>query len=520
MKKREWAVLASFMALTLLLRLGTFARSVIDFDESYFLLMGRSLLRGEIPYTTISSHDPIGTAVLFAVAQVIFGQSVLAIRILTMLAATLECFLLYRLGSVVLDQHGATVGVIAGTLYAFFTVTNLGLAAHRELFLAPCVTCAIYWLLTGAPRPSATRLIGAGLALGLALQLKYLYVFEFAAVGLIATGMTISESRGARRELVPNLLKTYALLAIGPLLVIGLVGIYFALNSHWPDFVETNFRSAAIYAGSEPFLWPDFIRRLIQQIRFNSLIWLGVILTPLYLTFSADISRTERRVLLCGLVWFLLALAGTCVTKRFFEHYYLQLVAPASLVTATVITGVLGRRDGWSRAKYALALALILAPPLLGLGYQPMFDTLAVTYRSYLHGQPPPADGPRSVAAYLQTRIKPEDYLYVADYEPIVNYMVDAKIPTKYAFSIYLTDQVFTREGIDQVGELRKIFDKRPLYVIKQSPPSLDFVNPPFAVELERQLTQDYMLETTFPAIASFTARPITVEIYRLRSRP
>ncbi len=519
MKKRDWIVLVGFFALALLLRFGAFFKSVIDFDESFFLLMGRSLLRGEIPYTTISSHDPIGTAALFALAQRVLGQSVLTIRILTWLAAALEGFLLYRLGAAALGKRGATIGTIAGTLYIFFTLINLGLAAHRELFLAPCVTFAVIMLVTGAPpRPRPARLLLAGLAMGVALQLKYMYVFECAAVFLMATGVAISERRGNVRESLPALLKSYALLAIGPLLLVGLAGAYMTLHGHWADFVEANFRSAVTYAGTEPFVWSDFIRRLIFQIRINILIWLGFFLTPFYLAVVKEVDREERSTLLYGLTWFVLAFVGTCISKRYFEHYYLQLVAPASLLTATVIVGLLRPVAAQGQARYALALTLILAGPLLTLGYPPLYDSAALVYRHYLAGQALPVDGPKAVSAYLQGRMKPDDYLYVADYEPIVNYWVDARIPTKYAFSIYLTDQVFAREGIDQLGELQRIFEKRPLYVVKQTLPSRDFNNPPFAAELERRLAQDYRLEITFPAVDTFTGRDITVEMYRLRS--
>ncbi len=342
MKKRDWAILTGFLGLTLLLRFGTFFKSVIDFDESYFLLLGRSLLRGEIPYTALWEHSPVGGLALFALIQAVFGQSVLAIRIATWLAVALESFLLYRLGSVAIRQRGATIGVIAGTLYAFFTVINLGLAAHREIFLAPCVTLAVYMMMSGAPpRPRPLRLLVAGLAMGFALQLKYMYVFEFAAVFLIATGVVISEHRGERLRVISPLLKSYVLLAIGPILLVSLAGAYFALNGHWANFIEANFRSAATYVEGEPFLWPDLIRRLITQIRFNTLIWLGVLLSPFYLAFVRDVDHEERRSLAYWLTWFLLALVGTCSTRRFFEHYYLQLVAPASLITAAVMIGVL-----------------------------------------------------------------------------------------------------------------------------------------------------------------------------------
>ena len=156
MKRRDWLILVGFLALTFVLRFSAFFETVIDWDETNFLLMGRDLLRGYAPYTTVYDHSPIGGTLLFALAQLIFGQTVLAIRILTWLAVALESFLLYRLGNL-LAPHAWAPGLIAGLLYAVFSLNNYGLGAHRELFFAPCITLAIYLLLSiPAPQPGVS----------------------------------------------------------------------------------------------------------------------------------------------------------------------------------------------------------------------------------------------------------------------------------------------------------------------------------------------------------------------------
>ena len=69
MKRRDWLILVGFLALTLVLRFSAFFETVIDWDETNFLLMGRDLLRGYAPYTTVYDHSPIGATLLFALAQ-------------------------------------------------------------------------------------------------------------------------------------------------------------------------------------------------------------------------------------------------------------------------------------------------------------------------------------------------------------------------------------------------------------------------------------------------------------------
>ncbi len=543
-KRRHWSlshrgfdglVLVGFLGLTLLLRLGTFHRTVIDWDESLYLLLGRSLLRGEIPYTTLFEHSPVGGFALFALIQALFGQTVLAIRLASWLAVAAESVLLCRLGCI-LWPRSAAVGLIAGALYAVFTLNNLGLAAHRELFLAPLVTFAVYLLLTIKGPLYGGRVFLAGLAMGCALQIKYMYVFECAAVLLIAMGVVLSRSRGSLRERTFALLKTYIVLGIGPTLLVILPAAYFAVIGHWAEFANANFRSAVAYAGSGPYTLAYLAQRLIWQARSNALIWLGAILSPFYLILARDNDGATRRNLLYFLGWFQMAVVGTSSTGRYWDHYYLQLVAPGSLLTAMLVVGVLAGVAG-DRVRYALGLVLLLIPPLWWIGYPPLLDSAAMLRSYYLRGVGPPADGPRIVADNLRSRVRPpadgprivadnlrsrvrpDDAIFVIDYEPIIYYLVDARIPTAYAFGSHLTNADYSAEGIDQPGEVRKAMDRQPAYVVMRSPRGDDFTNEQVSAELADRLTRDYTLETVLTVKDTFTNQEIAVQLYHLKAR-
>lgn len=223
-------------------------------DESTFLIMGREWLRGAVPYTTTWDHQPVGAAGSFALAQLVFGQSFVAIRVLTVLAVTAECLLLYGLGNR-LSRHGRIAGVVAATAYAVYSLNNLGLAAHRELFFAPLMTGAFYLWATrpdeaGSLRQRSMqgRLLGMGLLLGVGLQLKYLYALDCLALAIIvALDLLTARSQPDRLRRVPVALLT---LAAGPLLILGGLVLYYALIGQLGPYLEANFLSGATYAGS------------------------------------------------------------------------------------------------------------------------------------------------------------------------------------------------------------------------------------------------------------------------------
>jgi 4-amino-4-deoxy-L-arabinose transferase-like glycosyltransferase len=509
---RDLLVVSGFLALSLALRLGSFGRSVIDLDESFFLMLGRSLLRGEIPYTTIFEHSPMGGFALFAGIQVVFGQSVLAIRIAAWLGVGLASYLVYRLAKRI---AGGTeiAGLLAGLLYIVFTLYNLGLAAHREIFLAPLVAFAALMLIPERGRPGSWRILAAGIAMGCALQLKYMYVFEAAAVALMATAQILWDERRPARAMVLELMRAYALLAAPAVLIVGGEAAYFALAGHWQEFVIANFGSAAAYVENQPYSLAYLGRRLTWQTRTYTLVWLGAVLAPFYLLARPD--RVQRIRVACIVAWFVFALAGTMSTGRYWDHYYLQLVAPGSILTAVVLAGLLSAAPAGFRGYKAFVLLFALAP-LYTLVYPPALASVGLL-KDAARGQMPPADGPVLVSDYLKARLRPGEAVWVADYEPLVYYLVDPVVPTRYSFPMHLTNLDFGRLGIQQMAEFRRIMDTRPAYVVLQSPPSDDMTFPALKAELATRLATDYVLEKEIAANESFSGKPIAVQIYRLK---
>jgi 4-amino-4-deoxy-L-arabinose transferase-like glycosyltransferase len=100
--------------------------------------MADSLKNGHLPYTEIWDNKPPGIYFIFALSLLIFGNSVISIRIAACLAVAITCYLLYRMGFF-LDAPKNRVGLLAGSFYAVFSTTNGGLASNTEIFFAPFV---------------------------------------------------------------------------------------------------------------------------------------------------------------------------------------------------------------------------------------------------------------------------------------------------------------------------------------------------------------------------------------------
>jgi len=495
-------------ALVLFLRLPALPLSVIDWDESVYLLMARGMLQGHAPYTLLWDHKPPGLYLLFALAQLVFGQTILAMRLLAVIMVTATSFLLWLYGRAVLGSRVS--GALAALFYALFSLSNGGLASNAEIMWAPFTAAAFLLLRTRTDAPLAIRpgrpftFLAIGLLLGVAVQIKTLAGMELLALlGLIALAPLLSRRLGQPASAGPALLAA-ALVMLGALAPTLLAVGAFARAGHLADYVSANVTANLIYArGAPPLALAAVWQAWWAQARGAPLLWLSA-LAALPLAWMAR--RRQPRVAVefavLGL-WLLGALAAILLTGRLFPHYFLQALPPLSLLAAAAIVQAarlessLPRR--WQTLLIGFLVVIGLTRPLVRSARQSVAELQALTRGT------PRVELLAGVAHYLRERMAPEDYLYVADGQPILYYLTDAAIPTRYILPVWLNNDLAPMAGIDPPTELERIMALQPRYVVLTEESLRD---PPFMAHLQRYLTADYTLERTIQGIM----------LYRLKS--
>ncbi|MFQ5576413.1 MAG: ArnT family glycosyltransferase, partial [Anaerolineae bacterium] len=215
-KVKEWLVFAAFLVLAIGLRISSFFKTVIDPDETLYLLISREMLRGQVLYTGLWDHKPPGIFAVYAAIQTALGESIFAMRLAACIVVATTCYLLYRLGTFI-GGGRERYGLLAGLLYVVYSLNMGGLAANTEIFFTPLITLAFYLLFTAEQYP--VRLVGPGslrvfligLLLGLGLQINYVVLFAFVAVALIVGG-ALYAARKSMTALLKQAFATYALL--------------------------------------------------------------------------------------------------------------------------------------------------------------------------------------------------------------------------------------------------------------------------------------------------------------------
>lgn len=490
-------------ALVLFLRLPALPQSVIDWDESFYLLMAREMLRGHPPYTVIWENKPPGVFVLFALAQIVFGQTVLAIRLLAMIMVTASAFMLWLYGCQLLRSR--TVGALAALFYIVFSMQNGGLASNAEIMFTPFTTAAFLLLgwRTGVPltikHSRRLTFLAIGLLLGTAIQIKAVAGLDLLAV-LTLLGLTalVNRRHGQPPEIRETLLAA-GLVTLGGLLPLAASAGAFILNGHFAEYFYANFTAITIYlSASAPALEPASVASaLLYQVRAAPLLWVAALAAlPLALSIRRRHRLAALHLLALG-VWLAFTLAATMLSRRFYPHYFLQALPPFSLLAAAVIVYAVRLDSALPRARQALLVGLIVAIGLAQPAARPLRASLEEAL--VLLRRTPRTELLVYTAGYLRERMAPDDYLYVAEGDPILYYLTDARLPTRYLLPSLLNDtDLNPMIGIDPLAELDRIMALRPRYVVLSENYQRDRA---FLARLQAHLAENYLLERSIQGI-------------------
>ena len=307
------AVISCFFLLALLLRIASFHRSVIDWDESLYFLMAEAWRQGHLPYTTLWDNKPIGIYAIFAVFQLVFGDTIASMRLAAVVAVTATGYCLYRIIQVIDTRRVPlpfAAAILPGLLYLCGSIRNEGMSANTELFIAPFVSAAMLAAL-GA-RPVAARAYLAGFLTGTAVMVKYVAVFEAPAV----FAALLTRTRPADRA------KDGLLFLFGIATPLACAFLLYAANGHADLFVTASLLDNVHRLGtpfSPELAWHGFRDHAEGLIAG----YLAALLLPAYLIAARMWGRPGTAPALL-LLWTIGGLLGTASVKSFYDHYFLQ----------------------------------------------------------------------------------------------------------------------------------------------------------------------------------------------------
>jgi hypothetical protein len=492
----------------LLLRADSFRLSVIDWDESLYLLQAREWLRGGWPLVAVWDMHPVGGPAMVSIALLAFGESLASVRLLGLLAVCATACILYVIVRILGGPRA--VGIGAGLLYVIHTATRAGLSTNTELLFTP-FTCAALAIGVHAWRAQTAlswrSVTVMGLLVGWALTIKQVVL----PLGCLAFALPMLPAylRGAlplRRGIV--MAAVFALLCVTPTLAFALS--YF-LKGELAAFLDGSFLAPIRYI-RHPIALPAAALQISKAC--IGLCWL--ILLALVAVVALGAPSSFRKVQVStnfALLWFLAGCIAVAGPLQFLLHYFLILVPPLSLLAALGAWRLaqLGRQ---SIAAGILACLVIATSSDIWLDRVARLVKLGRLSECCTLASKDEPDMPQLVAGRIAAELAPGEPIFVFNYQPIVYFLSQAALPTRISFPIDLVGTAnFT--GINLDAELARVLVSKPHFIVVDRN-SMFPVRPSAEELVQSELGAHYNLVATFDEIST-RSPPGLIELWHRR---
>ena len=423
----------------ILLRFCTFFVSVINHDESTYLVLGKMVYLGYDYWVDYIDTKPPGIFLVVAAIQALFGDSIFVFRLITAAWVGLSAYLLYLIQRT--WNFSQRVGIASGGIYIMITsiFTFYGISPNTELFFTLFTALALLIILR---KPGGWPYFLAGLSLGFGFMIKYVVAFDALAFGLL-----VSLDAWRQKENFWNYFKKGATLLLGFLIPIAAIFGYYYQIGHLDDALFNGFtvsgrypKTLSVWAYTK-FVLDFFLRYLPVTVFF------------IYGLTTKRFATTRRTFIL---LWTVSVLVAILLPGNTFGHYFIQLMLPFSLGAGWVFGVPKPELPGWLRP--------ILSPrigfPLLGL----LIATL-VTFQVLDYIKKP--DYIREASRYLNERLEPEDEIYLGNAKHIIYLLTDRKPLHAHVHpSLFWTPKHYEAMDIDIPGEVTKIKAAQPRFVL------------------------------------------------------
>lgn len=442
-------VLALIIALAFVMRFFSFFPSVIDHDESTYILIADSMRHGDVYLRDVMDTKPVGIFILFAFFQTLFGKSIIAIRIITTIWIALTAWIIYLVHRKVLDEKISntfnTAPLASGIIYIFMTsiYTTHGVAPNTELFFNLFTIIALL-LIISYTKPGWYFL--AGILFGLGFMIKYVVLFDAIAIGLFYIWLQLTAKNPTSYWLIRCILMGTGFLL--PFLITW--GVYIQMKMG-AEFWFYSFEFYSRYVIETP--WHANVRYVLD----NLLRFLPVTVWFIYCIWNwRPVSPSLSKL---GSIWVLFILIIILLPGRFYPHYFIQCMLPLSLVAGSFFDT---RRSpgpvlSWIR-KRQIGYPILVLIIMVNLFFQK---------KDYLDKP----DLPEEIATFLNTQFQPGDVLYTGDFHPITYHLTRTKSPTPFIHKslIWEAENSYAL-NIDMKEELNKIMQQKPRFILMNFP--------------------------------------------------
>jgi hypothetical protein len=448
MGKYKW--LLALLALAIIARWGSFFISVINHDESTYIVIADEMLRGELYLRDVVDTKPIGIFWIYAALIKLTGGSIVALRAAAAAVVGLGGWGLFLAGRRATGSE--SVGGAAGIIYILICslFTYYGVSPNTEIFFNVFTIAAV--ALSVAPRIRAGGADPtwhwpvAGLLLGLAVIIK-----PFAAAEALAIGLFMVWFYGRHKAFGKMVGSGLLLVGFFVLPLLAVYGYYHQIGL-LDQLAFYTFDVSAAY----PVDLPWYLRLKYMGdylLRFSPFVILGAGALVQCRNFKRKEGAKWGYYLL---LQFILVTTVVLLTGKRFGHYQVQLHPIVSLLAALWWLPGLTVFPWFRTEKLRKAVPYIIGGFALLLG--------TAHYFNYAKKR----DEPKQIEAYLKDKLGPGETYFLLNGNQISYHLLNRSVPTAYVHSSLLfLDHHVRAFQVDELAEAERIINNpKVVYLI------------------------------------------------------
>lgn len=440
--QRQSVIFLFFIIITTFLRITSFFPSVLDHDESTYMIIGRDILNGKSLYTDVTDTKPVGIFLFYAGLEFIFGSSIFMKRLVFSLLVGATAFFVFKVSKKFFNNR--KVAFASGIIYIFYTSVWVyhGRSPNTELLFNFFTILGLLFFL----KKNFKNYFLGGLLMGIGFMVKYLVLFDFFAFMLF---FFVIELRNREKTQLMKIFARYAIAGMAFLLPFGATNFYFWLGDNFQDFYFITYQLPLNYGSS-----PSMVRYLTMIVDF-----IGKFLPISVIVFYVILKRKKpmsNQLKWFFAVWITAVLFAIYSPGKEFSHYTIQLMLPLSILGGLFFHPGF-QKDRITSTLYSKKIGLsLLIVFILVIQFVGVKDDILE------------ADTPHDVAHYISEEKNPDDVVYVSNYQQIVYYLLEQDSPTKFIHSNLLFTETIKAFNVDADKELRRIMNRSPEFVVVQ----------------------------------------------------
>jgi hypothetical protein len=145
-------------------------------------------------------------------------------------------------------------------------------------------------------------------------------------------------------------------------------------------------------------------------------------------------------------LWIFVGLFEACFTRKFYDHYYLVTIPPLSLLLAQQL--MKRQTKPLSDTKLITSSLKVVIIPIIFIF---IFDYSAWLYERVQYNG---TEKIVQISEYINDHISETDYIYAVNKKPILYFLTNARLPTRYPFPLHVL-----LPHINQVSNLEREFE-------------------------------------------------------------